>query len=51
MAKGGYLLLHDWNHPGLPGVRAAVERYEAETGQRLRGVPLCDITGSLIIPF
>lgn len=51
MAEGGYLLLHDWNHPGLPGVRAAAGRYEAETGQRLRGVPLCDITGSLIIPF
>lgn len=51
MAKGGFLLLHDWNHPGLPGVRAAVERYETETGQRLRGVPICDITGSLIIPF
>ena len=51
MAGGGYLLLHDWNHPGLPGVRAAVERYEAETGIRLRGVPICDITGSLIIPF
>ena len=51
MAVGGYLLLHDWNHPGLPGVRAAVERYEAETGIRLRGVPICDITGSLIIPF
>ena len=51
MAKGGYLLLHDWNHPGLPGVRTAVERYETETGQRLRGVPICDITGSLIIPF
>lgn len=51
MAEGGYLLLHDWNHPGLPGVRAAVERYETETGQRLRGVPVCDITGSFIIPF
>ena len=51
MAPGGYLLLHDWNHPGLPGVRAAVERYETETGQRLRGVPVCDITGSFIIPF
>ena len=51
MAPGGYLLLHDWNHPGLPGVRRALERYEAETGQRLRGVPVCDIAGSLIIPF
>ena len=51
MQPGGYLLLHDWNHPGLPGVRRALERYEAETGSRLRGVPICDITGSLIIPF
>lgn len=51
MAAGGYLLLHDRSHPGLPGVRAAVRRYEAETGQRLRGVPVCDITGSFIIPF
>ena len=51
MAEGGYLLLHDWNHPGLPGVRRAVERFEAEIGKRLRGVPVCDITGSLIIPF
>ena len=51
MAEGGYLLLHDWNHPGLPGVRRALERYEAETGNRLPGVPVCDITGSLIIPF
>ena len=51
MVSGGFLLLHDWNHPGLPGVRTAVERYEAETGQRLRGVPVCDIAGSLIIPF
>ena len=51
MEQGGYLLLHDWNHPGLPGVREAVRRYEAETGQRLAGVPLCDITGTLVIPF
>ena len=51
MVSGGFLLLHDWNHPGLPGVRRALERYEAETGQRLRGVPVCDIAGSLIIPF
>ena len=51
MAKGGYLLLHDWNHPGLPGVRRAVQRYEEETWKRLPGVPICDITGTLIIPF
>lgn len=51
MEPGGYLLLHDWNHPGLPGVRRALERYEAERGRHLPAVPLCDITGSLIIPF
>ena len=51
MEQGGYLLLHDWNHPGLPGVREALARYEAETGQHLAGVPLCDITGTLVIPF
>ena len=51
MAAGGYLLLHDFNHPGLPGVRAAVRRFERERGARLPGVPLCDITGTLVIPF
>ncbi len=51
MEPGGYLLLHDWNHPGLPGVRSAVARYEAETGKRLPSVPICDITGTLVIPF
>jgi len=51
MESGGYLLLHDWNHPGLPGVRAAARRYEAETGTRLRGVPLCDVTGTLAMAF
>ena len=51
MEKDGYLLLHDWNHPGRPGVRRAVKRYEAETGKELSGVPICDITGTLVIPF
>lgn len=51
MEPGGYLLLHDWNHPGLPGVRRALERYEAERGARLLAVPVCDITGTLVIPF
>ena len=49
MSPGGYLLLHDYNNPGLPGVRAAVRRYEAETGTRLRAVPLCDVNGTLVI--
>ena len=51
LSPGGYLLLHDWDTPRLEGVKRALERYEAETGTRLRGVPVCGITGSLIIPF
>ena len=48
MSEGGYLLLHDYNHPRLPGVRRAVERWEAEHG-RLAAVPLCDVNGTLVI--
>lgn len=48
MSEGGYLLLHDYNNPRLPGVRRAVERWEAERG-RLRTVPLCDVNGTLAI--
>ncbi len=46
---GGYLLLHDWGSPKLPGVARALERYEAELGTRLPAVPLCDMGGSLIL--
>lgn len=48
MSAGGYLLLHDYNNPKLPGVKRAVERYEAEAG-RLRAVPLCDVNGTLVV--
>ena len=48
MAEGGYLLLHDYLNPKLPGVKRAVARYEAEAG-RLRAVPLCDVNGTLVI--
>ena len=47
--QGGILLLHDWADPQLPGVRAALERYERETGERQRAVPLCDVNGTLAI--
>lgn len=46
---GGYLLLHDCSSPALPGVREALRRYEAESGTRLRRVPLCDIHGTMVI--
>ena len=48
MSEGGYLLLHDYNNPGLPGVKRAVEHWEAEHG-RLAAVPLCDVNGTLVI--
>ncbi len=48
LRPGGCLLLHDYNNPRLPGVRRAVERWEAEQG-RLRAVPLCDVNGTLAI--
>ncbi len=48
MSEGGYILLHDYNNPKLPGVRSALERYESENG-RLPAVPLCDINGTLVI--
>ncbi len=49
MSEGGHLLLHDYNNPRLPGVRRALERFEAEAG-RLPAVPLCDVSGTLVIP-
>lgn len=48
MSEGGYMLLHDWNNPKLPGVKRALERFEAEYG-RLQAVPLCDVNGTLVI--
>ena len=50
MVPGGYLLLHDYNNPRLPGARAAVRRWEAAYG-RLCAVPLCDVCGTLVIPI
>lgn len=48
MEAGGFLLLHDYNSPDLPGVRKALRRYEAEHGH-LHAVPLCDVNGTLVI--
>lgn len=48
MSTGGYVLLHDYNNPKLPGVRRARARYEAEHG-RLPAVPLCDVNGTLVL--
>ena len=49
MEPGGYIMLHDWGSPKLPGVSQALADYEKELGQKLPSVPLCDISGSLIL--
>ena len=46
---GGYLLLHDWGSPKLPGVAKALADFERETGCRIPAIPLCDVGGSLIL--
>ena len=47
MQEGGFLLLHDYNNPKLPGVKRAVSRFEQEYGH-LHAVPLCDVNGTLV---
>ncbi len=49
LEQGGYLMLHDWGSPSLPGVRQSLADYEAEIGQVLPAVPLCDVGGSLVL--
>lgn len=49
MEQGGYLLLHDWGSPKLPGVAKAMADFEAELGYKLLSVPLCDVGGTLVL--
>ncbi len=49
LSSGGCIMLHDWGNPDLRQVAEALEHYEAELGERLPAVPLCDIAGSLVI--
>ena len=49
LSAGGFLLLHDWANPKLPGVARALERYEGELGCALPAVPLCDVCGTLVL--
>ena len=49
LQPGGVLLLHDWDNPGLPGVKRALARFETELGRRLPAVPLCDVCGTLAL--
>lgn len=49
LSSGGYLMLHDWGNPALPGPGKALQRYEAETGARLPAVPIPDLNGTLVL--
>ena len=49
ISPGGYLLLHDYYSPKLPGVKRALRRYEEESGIQLHRFPVCDINGTLVV--
>jgi len=49
LSPGGYLLLHDWGSPKLPGVAEALRCYEREFGRKIASVPLCDMGGTLVL--
>lgn len=47
--RGGYLLLHDWGNPKLPGVKKGYSLYEEELGEKIVAVPMCDVCGTLVL--
>ena len=49
LEQGGYLMLHDWGSPSLPGVAQAIENYESEIGSKIASIPLCDAGGTLVL--
>ena len=49
LQKGGYLMLHDWGSPKLPGVARALIRFEQEIGAGISALPLCDVGGSIVL--
>lgn len=49
LSSGGYLMLHDWGNPALPGPGKALGRYEEETGEPLAAVPIPDLNGTLVL--
>lgn len=49
MCPGGVLLLHDYFHPELPGVKQAVEDFERELGAGLYKTPIGDFCSIAII--
>lgn len=49
LQKGGYMMLHDWGSPSLPGVAQALKAYEQEIGASILAIPLCDVGGTLVL--
>ena len=49
LEAGGYLMLHDWGSPKLPGVAKALADYEGALGSRIPAIPLCDLGGTLVL--
>lgn len=49
LSSGGYLMLHDWGNPGLPGVAQALDAFQRELGQSIPSVPLPDLSGTLVL--
>ena len=49
LEQGGYLMLHDWGSPSLPGVAEALSDYEKEFGRQIPAIPLCDVGGTLVL--
>lgn len=49
MVSGGVLLLHDYFHPSLPGVRQAVHDYEQQHQAKLCTCPIGDFSSLAII--
>lgn len=49
MSENGIIFIHDYTTYYLEGIRAAVERYEAEIGYTMKKVPLADRAGTLVI--
>ncbi|TCT14025.1 macrocin-O-methyltransferase TylF [Natranaerovirga pectinivora] len=47
LAKGGYILVHDYNHPDYTGVKKAVKQACKELG--INYIPLSDYFGSVVI--
>lgn len=42
MLRGSVILVHDYYHAGLPGIREAIKQYEKEIGREISKLPIGD---------